>query len=126
MAENEKLREKDTEITLPVAQSWVAKWKIQSDEDVIKKKVDSYLIPKYNLEKLIEQGIDAARAYIGINDKGQQTLMFVGTRYDEKTGIYVDMVPGYGLEGEDGGGEIYDFTDPCPPGTADPNSPMNE
>lgn len=125
MADNNKLREKDTEISLEVAQKWVKKWKDLKDEEVSKKKVDSFLIPKYNLEQVLLKGIDAARAYIGINEAGEQTLMIVGTRYDEKTGIYKDVLPGYGLEDNNGSG-IYDFTDPCPPGTADPDSPMNQ
>lgn len=123
MEENNRLREKDTEIQLDVAQQWVKNWKGQKDEEVIKKKVDSFLIPKYNLEQVLAKGIDAARAYVGVNEKGLQTLMIVGTRYDEKTGIYVDLLPGYGLE--DGGSGIYDFTEPSPPNKADPNSPLD-
>lgn len=127
MAENQELPEKDTEITLKVAQGWVATWKKTVGEEVGKKKVDSFLIPKCNLEKVLAQGIDAARAYVGINDKGLQTLMIVGTKYNKETKIYVDMLPDYVSEGvTDGGGEIYDFTEPSPPNTADPNSPMNQ
>ncbi|MRX67651.1 hypothetical protein SAMN06265349_10517 [Flavobacterium resistens] len=123
---NERLPEKDTNITLEVAQTWVASWKKQTDEETAKKRVNSFLIPKVNLEKVLAQGIDAARAYIGVNDKGLQTLMIVGTTYNEKTGIYEDQIPGYkdGVT-EDGAG-IYDFTEPSPPATADPDSPMNE
>jgi hypothetical protein len=132
MAENRELPEQDTEITLLKAQGWVANWKKTNGEDLGKKKVDSFLIPKVNLEKVLAQGIDAARAYIGINNEGLQTLMIVGTR--KENGIYVDMLPGYGPkatnEGKDGGdvggGEIYDFTEPSPPGTGDPASPMNQ
>ncbi|OXA77351.1 hypothetical protein SAMN05444397_103510 [Flavobacterium aquidurense] len=120
-----RLPEKDTEITLKTAQGWVASWKKATDDDLRKKKVDSYLIPKINLEKVLEQGIDAARAYIGINEDGLQTLMIVGTRYDEKTGIYVDMVPRNGVE-EGGGDGIYDFAQPSPPATGDDSSPMNQ
>jgi hypothetical protein len=124
---DQRLPEKDTEITLKTAQGWVASWKKTTDEDLRKKKVDSYLIPKVNLEKVLAEGIDAARAYIGINDAGMQTLMIVGARYDEKTGIYVDIVSGYGDEENAGGGSgIYDFTEPSPPYQGDPNSPMNE
>ena len=133
MAENRELPEQDTEITLKEAQGWVASWKKTVGDDLGKKKVDSFLIPKVNLEKVLAQGIDAARAYIGINKEGLQTLMIVGTRKNDK-GIYVDMLPGYGpegtIQGKDGGtfvgGEIYDFTEPSPPNTADPKSPMNQ
>ncbi|MEN2414759.1 hypothetical protein [Flavobacterium mesophilum] len=123
---NQKLPERDTDITLEVAQTWVAKWKKQTDEETAKKRVNSFLIPKVNLEKVLAQGIDAARAYIGINDQGLQTLMIVGTTYNEKTGIYEDQIPNdKDVEGGDGAG-IYDFSEPSPPGTPDPNSPMNE
>ncbi|MHC0442196.1 hypothetical protein [Flavobacterium sp. 3-210] len=125
---NQRLPERDTEITLEVAQTWVASWKKQSDEEAAKKRVNSFLIPKVNLEKVLAQGIDAARAYIGINDKGLQTLMFVGTTYNEETGIYEDQIPGYkdAAKAYDGGDGIYDFSEPSPPATADPNSPMNQ
>jgi hypothetical protein len=123
---DQRLPEKDTEITLEVAQKWVASWKKLGSEELGNKKVDSYLIPKVNLEKVLAQGIDAARAYIGINEEGLQTIMIVGTRYDEKTGIYVDMVPGNGFEGEAGGDGIYDFSQPSPPATGDDSSPMNQ
>ena len=132
MAENHELPEKGTEITLKEAQGWVTNWKKTNDEDLRKKKVDSFLIPRVNLEKVLAQGIDAARAYVGINNEGLQTLMIVGTR--KENGIYVDMLPGYGpegaVEGKDGGtfvgGEIYDFSEPSPPAVADPKSPMNQ
>ena len=124
MEDNQKVREKDTEIALDVAQKWVKNWKGQKDEEIIRKKVDSFLIPKYNLEQVLLKGIDAARAYVGVNEKGLQTLMIVGTRYDAEKKIYVDLLPGYGLE--DGGSGVYDFTEPSPPNTADPDSPMNE
>ncbi len=128
--ENQSLREKDTEITLDVAQKWVKKWK---DSDggltVSGKKIDSFLIPKYSLEKLLAENIDAARAYIGINDEGLQTIMLVGTRKDDK-GIYRDLIKGYTPNETkaltDSEGDIYDFNQPNPPGTGDDESPMNE
>ncbi|KAF2517584.1 hypothetical protein EYY60_00475 [Flavobacterium zhairuonense] len=123
-----KLKQGDTKISLEEAQAWVKKWKNQGADEAGRKKVDSFLIPVQNLAFVLAQGIDAARAYVGINNDGNQTLMIVGTKYDEKTGIYVDMIPGYGDTDELTGGEagIYDFAEPSPPGTPDPNSPMNE
>ncbi|KAF2326263.1 hypothetical protein [Flavobacterium daemonense] len=125
---NERLPENDTDITLEVAQTWVANWKKQTDEETAKKRVNSYLIPKVSLESVLAQGIDAARAYIGINDKGLQTLMIVGTTYNEKTGIYEDQIPGNGVALKATGGDvgIYDFTQPSPPATGDDDSPMNQ
>ncbi|MTH17349.1 hypothetical protein [Flavobacterium sp. LC2016-01] len=125
---NQKLPERDTDISLEVAQDWVAKWKKQTDEETAKKRVNSFLIPKVNLEKVLAQGIDAARAYIGINDKGLQTLMIVGTTYNEETGIYEDQIPGYKVAAKAAaeGAGIYDFSEPSPPTPPDPNSPMNQ
>ncbi|PIF31090.1 hypothetical protein CLU81_1564 [Flavobacterium sp. 9] len=127
MADENRLKEGDTQIPLVTAQEWVKNWKDPKQHEN-RVKVDSYLIPVQNLALVLAQGIDAARAYVGINAKGEQTLMIVGTKYDSKTGIYVDMIP-------TGSGEkevlstippaIYDFTEPSPPGKADPGSPLN-
>ncbi len=127
MTNNKLLRDKDTEISLETAERWVKKWREAKPESAKKKKVNSFLIPKYNLEKVLEQGIDAARAYIGINDKGEETLMIVGTRYDAKTEIYLDMIPRKVACNipEAGEGEIYDFTSACPP-NGDPSSPLDK
>lgn len=128
MAENYEFEDQNTQISLADAQEWVKKWKDTSGETEIKKKVNSYLIPKVNLEKVLAQDIDAARAYIGINNEGEQTIMLVGTKKDPKTGIYVDLIPGYGtaqkMAQTDSG--IYDFSQPSPPEVGDVNSPMNQ
>ncbi|MCC9071451.1 hypothetical protein LNQ49_07600 [Flavobacterium sp. F-65] len=129
MSENNKLRERDTEISLETAEKWTKKWRDPKNEADSKNKVRAYLIPKVNLELVLKQGIDAARAYIGINDAGEQTLMIVGTKYNEKTGIYEDMLPKgtnlKGAYGEEGSPAIYDFSQPCPP-QGDPASPLND
>ncbi|MGL2988278.1 hypothetical protein ACSVH5_11845 [Flavobacterium sp. RSSA_27] len=112
------------EITLPTAQEWVKKYKAPKAEDN-SKKVDAYLIPLESLQKVMDQKIDAVRAYKGINDAGEETLMLVGTVLDSKTGIYVDVFPNGIGNAESGDTEIvYDGTVPCPP-NGDPNSPMN-
>lgn len=129
MADSNKLKQGNTKIPLLKAQEWVKKWKDPKEGTDVKKKVDSYLIPVQNLAFVLAQGIDAARAYVGVNDKGEQTLMLVGTKYDKESDTYVDMIPGYkGCEGsDDGEGDpgIYDFSEPSPPNKADPDSPMN-
>jgi hypothetical protein len=112
------------EITLPTAQTWVKKYKAPKAEDN-SKKVDAYLIPLESLQLVLNQQIDAVRAYKGINDAGEETLMFVGTVLDSKTGIYVDVFPNGIGNAESGDTEIvYDGSRPCPP-YGDPNSPMN-
>lgn len=133
MSENKTLREKDTEISLETAEKWTKKWKDPKNEIEAKNKVRAFLIPKINLEMVLAQGIDAARAYIGINDEGVQTLMLVGTRLNKDTLIYEDMLPkpGDSNPGNSKDGNetaippaIYDFSQPCPP-QGDPSSPLN-
>lgn len=112
------------EITLPTAQVWVKKYKAPKAEDN-SKKVDAYLIPLESLQLVLNQQIDAVRAYKGINDAGEETLMFVGTVLNTKTGIYEDIFPNRFGNAESGDTEIvYDGGRPCPP-FSDPNSPMN-
>ncbi|AYN04963.1 hypothetical protein [Flavobacterium sp. 140616W15] len=109
------------------------KWKDPKNGIEAKNKVRAFLIPKINLEMVLAQGIDAARAYIGINDEGVQTLMLVGTRLNKDTLIYEDMLPkpGDSKPGNSKDGNetaippaIYDFSQPCPP-QGDPSSPLN-
>jgi hypothetical protein len=121
-----KLKMGDTKIPLATAQAWVKKWKALKN-DASRKRIDSYLIPSQNLALVLAQDIDAARAYVGINDKGEETLMLVGTKWDEAKQIYVDMIPGYLCTDEESvmPAGIYDFTEPVPPGKPDPDSPMN-
>ena len=83
---------KEIEITLPTAQEWVRKYKETAVESESRaKKIDGYLIPIESLQGVMKQKIDAVRAYVGINDQGEQTLMLVGTRLNLKTGIYEEV-----------------------------------
>lgn len=113
------------QITLPTAQEWVKKYK-QPKLEAKSKKVDAYLIPLESLQKVMDQKIDAVRAYKGINELGEETLMLVGTVLNATTGIYEDVFPSTSntakLTEEP---LVYDGGRPCPP-YGDPNSPMNE
>lgn len=62
------------------------------------------------------------RAYLAIDDTGEEKLVFVGTQQD-RSGVYRDMLPtGDGVgDGEEG---IWDFTRPCPP-NCDDDSDLN-
>lgn len=114
------------EITLPTAQEWVKKYKETAIEAESRAaKIDGYLIPIESLQGVMKQKIDAVRAYVGINDQGEQTLMLVGTRLNVKTGIYEDVFPKT-VNNEAAKEEeiVYDASRPCPP-FGDPNSPMN-
>jgi hypothetical protein len=112
------------EITLPTAQGWVKKYK-EPKLEAKSKKIDAYLIPLESLQKVMDQKIDAVRAYKGINELGEETLMFVGTVLNASTGIYEDVFPSTSetakLTEEQ---VVYDGSRPCPP-YGDPNSPMN-
>jgi hypothetical protein len=113
------------EISLAVGQEWAKKYRDSTNEEA-KKKIDAYLIPLESLEAVLKLKetlkIDAARAYKGINELGEQTLMFVGAKLNEKTGIYEDVfLVG---DGEDNASAVvYDGARPCPP-YGDPTSPL--
>ena len=117
---------KEIEITLPTAQEWVRKYKETAVESESRaKKIDGYLIPIESLQGVMKQIIDAVRAYVGINDQGEQTLMLVGTRLNLKTGIYEDVFPkAVNNEAAKEAEIVYDGVRTCPP-YGDPNSPMN-
>ncbi|WP_264531128.1 hypothetical protein [Flavobacterium sp. N502540] len=115
------------EVSLAVGQEWARKFR-KSQEG--KGKVDAYLIPLESIKLVLDQDIDAVRAYVGINNAGEQNLMLVGTKLDPKTGVYVDVfkkqqaAAGARTAG-DGEDVLYDASRPCPPYT-DPGSPMNQ
>nr|WP_315157126.1 hypothetical protein [uncultured Flavobacterium sp.] len=112
------------EITLPTAQEWVKKYK-EPKLEAKSKKIDAYLIPLESLQKVMDQKIDAVRAYKGINELGEETLMFVGTVLNASTGIYEDVFPqAFNNEVASETEIVYDGGRPCPP-YGDPNSPMN-
>jgi hypothetical protein len=111
-------------ISLPTAQEWVKKYK-EPKLEAKSKKIDAYLIPLESLQKVMDQKIDAVRAYKGINELGEETLMFVGTVLNASTGIYEDVFPqAFNNEVASETEIVYDGGRPCPP-YGDPNSPMN-
>lgn len=72
---------------------------------------------------MLSEGVDAVRAYIGVDDKNVEKLMIVGTKYDSVTKIYVDMITIVAGNSANVANDIYDFSQPCPT-TCDPNSPL--
>lgn len=117
---------KENTITLEEAKRWAAKWR-QLEGDYNKHhELKAFLIPKIDILEVLAEDIDAARAYIGIDDDGIERLMIVGTRYDPKTDTYVDMITGTSSKSDvtvQIEGDIYDFTKPCP-STCDIDSPL--
>ncbi len=113
------------EISLQTAEKWTKAYKIDTEIEDSKKKVNAFLIPRESLEAVLALKTDAVRAYLGINDNKEKTLLFVGANKDE-TGIYRDVF-GTSLTEKDSSSEdnsvVYDFTRPCPP-HGDPDSPL--
>ena len=111
-------------IPLKTAQKWAKRWTKREGNYNKHHHVNAFLIPKVDLLEVLAEGVDAVRAYIGVDDEGVEKLMIVGTKFNPETGIYVDMISG--TLGDSAGVEdnIYDFTEPCPP-ASDPESPLN-
>ena len=114
------------EISLQTAEKWTKAFKNNIEIEDSKKKVNAFLIPRESLEAVLALKTDAVRAYMGINDSNEKTLLFVGPNKDE-TGIYRDVFGTSQSEKDsssDGESVVYDFTSPCPP-NGDPKSPLN-
>jgi hypothetical protein len=109
------------EIPLAVAKEWEKRYEDDTTVEDNKNKVRSYLIPRESLEKVLLLDADAVRAYIGINEQNEKTLLFVGAKLDKETGKYIDV---YGPPSsssqqnkgdEDDDGTVYDGARPSPP-----------
>ena len=105
-------------IDLVHAKHYAAKWRKEEGTYNAHHRLKAFVIPKEDLLEVLAQGVDAVRAYVGVDDNDEEKLMIVGTKQvgDE----YIDMLPETGFED----GSIYDFTRPCPP-SCDKNSPLN-
>lgn len=111
-------------IPLKTAQKWAKRWSKEEGNYNKHHHVSAFLIPKVDLLEVLAEGVDAVRAYIGVDDAGVEKLMIVGTKFNPETGIYVDMISGTLGNSAVGQDNIYDFTEPCPP-ASDPESPLN-
>jgi cystathionine beta-lyase family protein involved in aluminum resistance len=119
----QKVGEAVNTIPLAAAQKWAKRWAKKEGHYNKHHELQAFLIPKVDLIEVLAEGVDAVRAYIGVDDNGVEKLMIVGAKYDPITIIYVDMIS-VGVENAiTQQNDIYDFTRPCPP-SCDPNSPM--
>ena len=113
------------QVSLAKAKEWEKKYHGDTTLAESKKKAIAFLIPRESLEKVLELNTEAVRAYIGINDQDEKTLLFVGAKLDKETGKYIDV---YGqssalqrtaIEGTEETGDteevVYDGTRPSPP-----------
>ena len=119
---------KDGNVQIPLSEGerWAKNYRKKAfgDADGEKDRVTGYLIPLDTLKLVMDQDIDAVRAYKGINEDGEEILMFVGTKLNETTGIYEDVfASGQGALSRAPEPIVYDATRPVPP-YGDPNSPM--
>lgn len=119
-----ELDKKVNTIPLKEAQKWAKKWAKKEGNYNKHHELNAFLIPKIDLLEVLTEGVDAVRAYIGVDDNNVEKLMIVGTKLDKVTGVYVDMITvgvGSSAAMKD---DIYDFTEPCPP-AGDSGSPLN-
>ncbi|SEP36306.1 hypothetical protein SAMN05444671_0359 [Flavobacterium sp. CF108] len=106
------------QIPLATAEVWEKRYVDDTTIETRENKVKSFLIPRESLEKVLALETDAVRAYLGINDQKEKTLLFVGAQYDKETGKYVDV---YGHSSsqlnrvESAEEVVYDGTRPSPP-----------
>jgi hypothetical protein len=106
------------QIPLTVAEEWEKRYQDDTSIEDPKNKVKSYLIPRESLELVLQLNTEAVRAYIGINDQKERTLLFVGAEQD-KEGKYIDVY-GPPKSGQNKAVEsvediVYDGARPCPP-----------
>lgn len=124
--ENETFPEK-VWVELSTAETWAKKHRDHMAVEEPKNRINAYLIPSKALEGVLKLGTEAVRAYIGINDKNEKTLMFVGATYNKETKIYEDVFPESVMVGGEAKATdapiVYDTSRPCPP-YGDPNSPL--
>lgn len=110
-------------IPLKTAQKWAKRWTKKEGHYNKHHELHAFLIPKVDMLEVLAEGVDAVRAYIGVDDNNVEKLMIVGTKYNSDTGIYEDMITvGVGTNEEEQD-DIYDFTRPCPT-DCDPSSPL--
>lgn len=124
---NEETFPEPVQVPLSTAEKWTKEYQNDFTIEDSTSKVKAFLIPRESLEKVLALNTNAVRAYIGINDKKEKTLLFVGANKDGK-GIYRDVFGPPLLEQSQttfgGGGTVYDASRPCPP-NGDPNSPLD-
>ncbi|WP_299015614.1 hypothetical protein [uncultured Polaribacter sp.] len=106
-------------ISLEIAKDWTTRWRAMESDYNAHNDCRAFNIPLKDLtEVLAEEGVASVRGYIGVEkqiiegeDVFIEKLIIVGVDANGK-----DMIKssdGVTLD-EDGGGDIYDFTNPCP------------
>jgi hypothetical protein len=115
-------------VAVPVqtAKKWTKNYRDNLEIEGPKKKVNSYLIPRETLEMVLKLNTTKVRAYVGLTDKNENTLIFVGAELEEGSSTYRDV---FGTEflgsDPDESPVVYDFSEPSPPGKPDGLSPLS-
>jgi hypothetical protein len=111
----------DFTIDMKTALSWAKRWRKEEGTYNAHHELHAFLIPKEDIAALAQQeGVDAIRAYIGVDENDVEKLMIVGTTYNKTRESFDDMIPDSQTPGL-----IYDFTRPCPPACGY-HSPLND
>jgi hypothetical protein len=112
-------------IPLKTAALWTKKHRDNLELEVSKKKVNSYLIPRETLEMVLKLETTKVRAYVGLTDTNENTLIFVGAELEKGSNTYRDVF-GSELQASDmtESTVVYDFSEPSPPGKPDGLSPL--
>lgn len=133
---------KDKTISLNTAKTWTQTWRKEESDYNSYNRCNGFLVPAEDLRGVLDEIKDQKnpqyiRAYLGVETmkladgktKQVEKLIMVGTRpaTNPSTGkvYYADILPS-DSESADGdtGGNIYDFSDPCPP-ECDEDSELN-
>ena len=124
---------KQNTISLEIAKDWATRWRKKESSYNKYHECRAFNIPKIDLQEVLaEDGVASVRAYIGVekipNPNGgkptyEEKLMIVGVNAQGKDMITVPG-PNGELIGDPEGGNIYDFSKPCPT-YCDPGSPLN-
>lgn len=115
-------------ISLEIAKDWTDRWRNIDSNYKAHNDCRAFNIPLIDLQEVIkEKGVASVRGYIGVEEiivEGEpvfiEKLIIVGVDAAGK-----DMITSSnGVTLDDDGGDIYDFTNPCP-NTCDDISPLN-
>lgn len=114
-------------ISLKIAKDWAKRWRKLESSYNNYNDCRAFNIPLKDLQEVIDEGAASVRAYIGVEKTmvdGEKVyiekLMMVGVDKNGK-----DMISSKdGLTLDEEGGDIYDFSEPCP-NVCDEESPLN-
>lgn len=103
------MKERENTLSLVDAIRYASRWRKEEGTYNAHHEVHAFLIPKIDFVEVLDEEIDAVRAYLGVDDLGEEKLMIVGTKYNPETETYEDIIPD-GMENV----SIFDMTKPCP------------